>query len=119
MLTLTSLMALGLAGCGKQAAKSDEIRIGALFELTGAVANYGKSSLNGAQMAVDEINAKGDINGKKIKLISADNKSEPSEAGNQATKLITKDKVSVIVGPCTSGSTSAASPVVSGSKIPP
>ena len=119
VLALTSLLAVSLLGCGKSdTAKSDEIRIGALFELTGAVANYGKSSLNGAQMAVDEINAKGGINGKKIKLISADNKSEPSEAGNQATKLITKDKVSVIVGPCTSGSTSAASPVVSGSKIP-
>ena len=118
-MALTSLLAVGLLGCGKSdTAKSDEIRIGALFELTGAVANYGKSSLNGAQMAVDEINAKGGINGKKIKLISADNKSEPSEAGNQATKLITKDKVAVIVGPCTSGSTAAASPVVSGSKIP-
>ena len=119
VLTLASLMAVSLMGCGKGgSAKSDEIRIGALFELTGAVANYGKSSLNGAQMAVDEINGKGGINGKKIRLVSADNKSEPSEAGNQATKLITKDKVAVIVGPCTSGSTAAASPVVSGSKVP-
>ena len=119
VLTLASLMAVSLMGCGKGgSAKSDEIRIGALFELTGAVANYGKSSLNGAQMAVDEINGKGGINGKKIRLVSADNKSEPSEAGNQATKLITKDKVAVIVGPCTSGSTAAASPVVRGSKVP-
>ena len=119
VLILASLMAVSLMGCGKGgSAKSDEIRIGALFELTGAVANYGKSSLNGAQMAVDEINGKGGLNGKKIRLVSADNKSEPSEAGNQATKLITKDKVAVIVGPCTSGSTAAASPVVSGSKVP-
>lgn len=119
LLALTSLLAMGTTGCGKkEAAKSDEIKIGALYELTGGVANYGKAALNGAQMAVDEINAKGGINGKKIKLISADNKSEPSEAGNAATKLITQDKVAVIVGPCTSGSTSAATPVVTGSKVP-
>lgn len=66
VLTLASLMAVSLMGCGKGgSAKSDEIRIGALFELTGAVANYGKSSLNGAQMAVDEINGKGASTGKK------------------------------------------------------
>ena len=67
LLALTSLLAMGTTGCGKkEAAKSDEIKIGALYELTGGVANYGKAALNGAQMAVDEINAKGGINGKKI-----------------------------------------------------
>ena len=121
-LAMTTLVASMFTGCGKKdAAKKDngnEIRVGALFELTGNVANYGKSTYKGVQLAVDQINAKGGINGKKIKLVEADNKSEPSESGNAATKLITKDKVSVIIGPATSGCVSAATPVVTNSKVP-
>lgn len=120
-LAMTTLVASMFAGCGKKEAAKDngnEIKIGALFELTGNVANYGKSTYKGVQLAVDQINAKGGINGKKIKLVEADNKSEPSESGNAATKLITKDKVSVIIGPATSGCVSAATPVVTNSKVP-
>lgn len=69
-------------------------------------------------MAIDEVNAKGGVNGKKITIVQADNKSEPSESGNQATKLISKDKVAVIVGPATSGCVSAATPVVTNAKVP-
>ncbi len=117
---VSSLVVLGVSGCGKSGSGADAntIKIGGLFELTGAVANYGTSGQKGTQLAVEQLNAKGGVNGKKLELVSADNKSEPSEAGNQATKLITKDKVSVIVGPYTSGSTAAATPVVTGSKVP-
>ena len=123
ILAMTTIAASLMTGCGKDSKKeaaknSSEIKVGALFELTGNVANYGKSTYNGVQMAFDEINAKGGINGKKISLVKADNKSEPSESGNQATKLITKDKVSVIIGPATSGCVSAATPVVTNSKVP-
>ena len=103
---VSSLVVLGVSCCGKSGSGADAntIKIGGLFELTGAVANYGTSGQKGTQLAVEQLNAKGGVNGKKLELVSADNKSEPSEAGNQATKLITKDKVSVIVGPCTYGS---------------
>ena len=120
-LAMTTLVASMFTGCGKKEAAKDngnEIKVGALFELTGNVANYGKSTYKGVQLAVDQINAKGGINGKKIKLVEADNKSEPSESGNAATKLITKDKVKVIIGPATSGCVSAATPVVTNSKVP-
>ena len=96
-LAMTTLVASMFTGCGKKdAAKKDngnEIRVGALFELTGNVANYCKSTYKGVQLAVDQINAKGGINGKKIKLVEADNKSEPSESGNAATKLIDRKSV--------------------------
>lgn len=121
VLTMTTLAAGVFTGCGKSekaAGGGDDVKVGALFELTGNVANYGKSTFNGVQMAVDEINAKGGINGKKVTLVQADNKSEPSESGNAATKLITKDKVVAIIGPSTSGCVSAATPVVTNSKIP-
>jgi branched-chain amino acid transport system substrate-binding protein len=117
------LMTTALTGCGggkKDAPKADasEIVIGAHFELSGNVANYGKTTLNGVQMAIDEVNAKGGVLGKKIKLVQGDNKSEPSEAGNIATKLITKDKAVVLIGPATSGCVAAATPIATTNKVP-
>ena len=110
------------AGCGNsggsKSSGGDTIKVGALFELTGNVANYGTSTLNGFKMAVDEINAKGGVNGKKIEIVQADNKSEPSESGNAATKLVTRDKVVAVVGPATSGSVAAAEPILTANKIP-
>ncbi|MBR2039493.1 MAG: ABC transporter substrate-binding protein [Phascolarctobacterium sp.] len=109
-----------MAGCGGGAKKEDakEIKIGASFELTGNVANYGKAILSGAKMAFDEANAKGGVLGKKIVVIESDNKSEPSESGNSITKLVTQDKVIAIVGPATSGCVAAGSPITEANKIP-
>lgn len=119
---VAALATTALAGCGgdkaKDTAASDEIVIGASFELTGGVANYGKSTLSGVKMAIDEYNKAGGINGKKIKLVESDNKSEPSEAGNSVTKLISKDKAIAIIGPATSGCVAASSQIVTDSKIP-
>jgi branched-chain amino acid transport system substrate-binding protein len=118
---MTTLVAAAFTGCGKSGSKSgggDTIKVGALFELTGNVANYGTSTLNGFKMAVDEINAKGGVNGKKIEVVQADNKSEPSESGNAATKLVTQDKVVAVVGPATSGSVAAAEPILTANKKP-
>ena len=112
------------AGCGggakKDAAKpaGNEIVVGASFELTGNVANYGKSTLSGLQMAIDETNKAGGVNGKKIRLVQSDNKSEPAESGNAVTKIVTQDKVVAVVGPATSGCVAAAEPVVTGAKVP-
>ena len=89
----TMLMGGVLAGCGSQA-DSNEIKVGANFEMTGNVANYGAATLDGLKLAIDEINDAGGVDGKKITLVTADNKSEASEAVNAATKLISDDKVS-------------------------
>lgn len=111
-----------LSGCGgekkQDAASGDTIKVGASFELTGNVANYGKSILSGFKMAVDEVNAKGGVNGKKITVIESDNKSEPSESGNSVTKLVTQDKVVAVVGPATSGCVAAGAPITTANKIP-
>lgn len=117
------LSVMTVTGCGGSAknagpADSNEIVIGASFELTGAVANYGKSTLNGVKLAVDEVNKAGGINGKKIKLVESDNKSEPSEAGNAVTKLLSQDKAIAIIGPATSGAVAAASQIVTDAKVP-
>ena len=96
----------------------NEIVIGASFELTGGVSNYGKATLSGVKMAVIEVNKAGGINGKKIKLVVSDNKSEPSEAGNAVDKLISQDKAIAIIGPATSVAVAASSQIVTDAKIP-
>lgn len=117
-MVLASLM----SGCGgdkkKDAAAGDTIKVGASFELTGNVANYGKAILSGAKMAIDEVNEKGGVNGKKLTLVESDNKSEPSESGNSVTKLVTQDKVVAIIGPATSGCVAASSPITAANKVP-
>ena len=95
------------------------IKIGANFELTGGVASFGKQTLNGIQVAVNEANAAGGVlGGKKIVLIVADNKSEPAEAKNVITKLITQDKVVAVLGPVTSSNVLATVQVAQDNKIP-
>lgn len=118
---LLGLTMLGgvIAGCGGQGSSdSDEIKIGANFELTGNVANYGSTTRDGLKLAIKEANDAGGINGKKITLVEADNKSDPSEAANAATKLISDDKVVAIVGPATSGAVQAESQVATENKVP-
>ena len=124
-LTSAALAAMVLAavaaGCGggeKKKEAANDIKVGSCFELTGNVANYGKATNMGVKMAIDEVNAKGGINGKKITIIEADNKSEPSESGNAYTKLITQNKVVAIIGPATSGCVAAGTPICEGSKVP-
>lgn len=111
-------LSLGLIGCGKTATNPDEIKIGANMELTGSVANYGQQALSGMQLAIKEVNAAGGVNGKKITVVVADNKSEVAEAANAATKLISQDKVVALFGPATSSSFIASSQVAQNNKIP-
>ncbi|WP_416334019.1 ABC transporter substrate-binding protein, partial [Anaerospora hongkongensis] len=107
------------AGCGgKEAATTNEIRLGANFELTGGVAQYGQSAANGIKLAIKEANAAGGVLGKQIKLVVADNKSEPAEAGNATTKLITQDKVIAIFGPAASSNVLASTQIAQDNKIP-
>lgn len=113
----TMLMGSIFAGCGDEA-KSDEIKIGANFELTGNVANYGSATFDGLKLAIKEVNDAGGVNGKKITIVDADNKSEASEAVNAATKLISDDKVKVVVGPAVTANVIAESQVATDDKIP-
>lgn len=114
-----ALMTAVFTGCGDQngGSKSDTIKIGANFELTGNAANYGSAALDGLKLAVKEANDAGGIDGKKLEIESVDCKSEAAESANATTKLVT-DKVVAVVGPATTGDVLAAVPIVTDSKIP-
>lgn len=126
---LASSVLLGaLAGCGTadegsstgsgNTVTGDTIKIGANLELSGAVASYGSSIGDGAMLAVEEINAKGGINGKKIELIKVDNKSDNSEATAAAIRLAEQEKVVAMIAPATSGNTVATVQIANKYKVP-
>ena len=105
-----------LAGCSDSA--SSDIKIGMVYELTGNTASYGTSAADGAKLAFKEINAKGGVLGKQIKIVTADNKGEPSESANAMTKVITQDKVVAVTGFTVSSCGIAGSAVAEDNKIP-
>lgn len=114
LLTAIAMLSAGLAG---QAA-AQTIKIGVNEPLTGPFAASGTYVVNGAKIAADEINAKGGVLGKKIELVIEDNKSNPTEAAAVAEKLITADKVPVIMGAWGSSLTLAVMPKLMEYKVP-
>lgn len=105
-----------LSGCADSA--SNDIKIGMVYELTGNTASYGTSAADGAKLAFKEINASGGVLGKQIKIVTADNKGEPSESANAMTKVITQDKVVAVTGFTVSSCGIAGSAVAEDNKIP-
>jgi branched-chain amino acid transport system substrate-binding protein len=102
---------------GNNGGGGDTIKIGANLELSGGVASYGQSIAEGLELAFEEINKEG-INGKELKLVKVDNKSEAAEATNGAIKLISQDQVVAIVGAATSTNTLAQVQVAQDNKVP-
>ena len=110
-----------LAGCGNaNTANNDEetIKIGSMFELTGAAAAYGTSMNNAVHMAVDEINEAGGIDGKQVEIVEYDTKTDETEATSITTRLGTRDNVAAIIGPATTGSMQAAIPSANAAEVP-
>ena len=87
-LMATVMVVAMFAGCGNKTSGSGEFVIGMSGPLTGGAAVYGVAVQNAAQMAVDEINAAGGLNGIKFKLIATDDQNDPTKvATNYATLL--------------------------------
>jgi branched-chain amino acid transport system substrate-binding protein len=121
LIVMLAVVCLGLlvTGCTpSQQASTDTIKLGVNMELSGAVASYGQSTLDGIELAVEEINAAGGVEGKTVELIKYDNKSAADEATTLATKLMTQDGVVAILGPATTGAFKAEIPVANDNKIP-
>jgi len=97
MLIVASMMLTACGGAGGGAAPK-EIKIAILAPLSGAVPTFGESTKNGAQLAIDEWNAKGGVLGAKIVSVVADSQCEADPAVNAANKVIDQDKVGYIIG---------------------
>ncbi|HPC61723.1 MAG TPA: ABC transporter substrate-binding protein [Verrucomicrobiota bacterium] len=97
--------ALFLAGPARGAADSGPVKIGAIFSVTGPAAFLGAPEAKTARMLIDQINAAGGVNGRKLELVLKDSGGSPEKAVSFAKQLIEEDKVLAIIGPSTSGET--------------
>ncbi len=123
MLKLTTacvarLLVLSLAFAASDASAQSPIRIGWLSSLTGPLSSAAIAENQGVQFAVDEINAAGGVNGRKLELITRDTSGEPTKAVNLAKQLAFVDKVDFIIGPVNSGESLATVPIVAKAGIP-
>lgn len=106
-----------LSATGYAEKKPETIKIGAILPLSGNVAQYGEWCKNGISLAIDEINSKGGIKGKKIEIICEDDAADPKKGVAAVNKLINIDKVKVIIGPLPSAVTLAVAPICEKNKI--
>ena len=117
MFVVGAMMLIG--GCGKsgEVAKPGTIKIGGMAPLTGALAIYGVTTTNGAELAVKEINENGGVLGKKIEYVMLDTKGDSTEAVMAYNKLV-DEKVAGIIGEVTSKPTLAVAEVAVQDNMP-
>src|SRR5262245_16236847 len=97
---------------------TDAILIGEVGSPTGGQATFGISTRNGVELAVNEINAQGGINGKKVAIRLYDDQGKPEEAANAVTRLIAQDGVKVILGEVASTNSLAMAPKAQAAQVP-
>ncbi len=113
---LVALLTLGLL-VPSAADAQKPIKVGMPMPLSGPPALFGDPATKGAQMFVDELNAKGGVLGRKIELLIRDSKADANEAVRVARELILKDNVDFLVGTLTSAEGPAVSVVAKENKI--
>ncbi|MGA2457449.1 MAG: ABC transporter substrate-binding protein [Terriglobales bacterium] len=105
------------AGCSK-GPESNTFKIGVITSLTGSNAAFGQAHKNGYTIALQEINARGGLLGKKVELDYYDDQSRPDQAVQGVSKLVDQDHVPIVLGAYSSESTRAIVPVVTQKQIP-
>lgn len=125
MVLATATLSLMLFGCPPKTENAStttdaggEIVVGEYGSLTGGQATFGTSTHNGIMLAVEEINAAGGINGRKIKVLTEDDQSKADEAANAVTKLISQNNVVAVLGEVASSNSLAAAPICQNNKVP-
>ena len=109
---------VALTSCSGDQGAADEILIGEYGSLTGTTATFGISTMNGIEMALDEVNESGGLLGKTVRVIVEDDQGRPEEAQTVVTKLITSNRVVAVLGEVASSRTLAAAPVAQQYGIP-
>ena len=109
--------AFGLLGVGPLAAQ-EPVRVGAFLSVTGPAAFLGDPELKTLELYVERLNAAGGVLGRKLQLVAYDDAGDAEKARTFAKRLIEQDKVDVIVGGSTTGTTMAAVPLVEQAGVP-
>ena len=121
------LSALAMAVCALSAApviaqtqgvSKTEVVFGTIQDLSGPIAAYGKSSRNGMQLYVSEVNEQGGINGRKIKLAVEDSAYDPKKGVLATQKLVQQDKIFAMVGIMGTSVAMASMPILFEKNIP-
>jgi branched-chain amino acid transport system substrate-binding protein len=116
--SLLTALACERRGNATNGSGTGPIVVGYYGDLSGRTSSFGQSTKNGAEMAADEINKAGGINGRTIKIIVEDDQGEPNKAATVVTKLINQDKVMAILGEVASSNSLAAAPKAQEAKVP-
>ena len=95
-----------------------QVIVGYYGDLSGRTSSFGQSTKNGVEMAADEINKAGGINGRTVRIITEDDQGEPNKAATVVTKLINQDKVQALLGEVASSNSLAAAPKAQEAKVP-
>ncbi len=115
MLILGLVISFGMFSCAKK--EPQEIRIGAILPLTGDAALYGETAKNSIELAKNEINNRGGINAMAINVIYEDTQAKPELATQAVNKLITVDKVTVVLGAMSSSEVLAIAPILNQKRV--
>ena len=110
----SALLALACGG-GKS---GDTIVVGHVASMTGDTATFGRSADQGIRMALEEVNAAGGVLGKKLEVVTEDDRSVTEEARTAAQKLIQRDQVVALLGEVASSRSLAAAPEAQRAKVP-
>jgi branched-chain amino acid transport system substrate-binding protein len=119
LIQLTAWLFL-LLGCRRDSTDGElgEIRVGEFASLTGATASFGQSSHRGSVLAVEELNRRGGLLGRQVRLISEDDQSRAGEAATVVRKLISRHNVVAVLGEVASSRSLEAAPICQREKIP-
>ncbi len=99
-------------------AETSDIPVGVYAATSGSEAAFGQATVQGEQLAAEEINNSGGVLGKKIRLVIEDDQGKAEEAASVVTKLITHDNVLAILGENSSNQSLAAAPIAQAAKVP-
>jgi branched-chain amino acid transport system substrate-binding protein len=117
-LLAAGLSAAAIAFGAPAASAADTVKIGAPFNVTGALSSLDAPALNGAKLKAKEINDAGGIDGKKIDLVIYDTKTDPTVIASVASQLLNSDKVPVAMGFTDSDSALALGPIFQQAGVP-
>jgi len=119
-LWVAAVLTVGCRGGAERqtAPAANDIPVGVYAALTGGEGSFGKATLEGVQLAADEINAAGGVQGRKVRLVIEDDQGRAEDAASVVTKLITRDDVIAVIGENSSNQSLAAAPVCQHAKVP-